>query len=422
MILLNEDYNSKVDIYHKGTGSIVYSNNKSFIDLSCGAGTLLLGHNSSVRTRSIKNYLKLKLSQFSHPNISAIQLSKNLKKVFPQFDKFILCNTGAEANTKALRIARAVSGKNIVISVTGSWHGSVDQFLFNIKKNYDWKNNNEKNQAQKLSDGVDPNLRENLKYIPFNNIEISKKILNKYKKQISCIFVEPVQGGLPTSEGVEYLKFLKKFCNINNIILSFDEILTGIRVGCSSVQNIFNIKTDISTFGKVIGGGMPIGIIGLKKNIVNKLRKKKVFFGGTYSGNSLSAYVANETLKEIIKNKKKIFPKIENLSNVFVNQLNKFILQNNIDAKVIRFYSIIRIVFSNKEIKDRPQRDFFEKSKKDQKSKFIQFLNKEGIYFAGNGIIFFNYSLKTNQVKYLIKKFSIGLERFFSSKEKNSKK
>ncbi len=302
MSLLNEGYNQKATFFKKGKGSVVYSKNKSYIDLSCGAGTMLLGHNSKIYKKSLKKYINTGLSNFAHPNTSALELSKNLKKIYPQFEKFVLCSSGAEANIKALRIARAATNKNVIINVSGSWHGSIDQLLYNA---------NTKNKSYKLSDGIDETLSKNLKFIPFNDIEKSKKILNKHLKKICCVLVEPIQGAFPTSESINYLKFLDSYCRKNNIILYFDEILSGIRINCSSVQNTFKIKSDISTFGKIIGGGMPIGIIGVSKKILLKIKKKrkKIFFGGTYSGNSLTAFVGNETLTFIIKNKKKYFQK-----------------------------------------------------------------------------------------------------------------
>ncbi len=407
MNLLNEGYSEKATFFKKAKGSLVFSKNKKFIDLSCGAGTMLLGHNSTIYKTSLKKYVNSGLSNFAHPNVSALNLSKNLKKIFPQFEKFVLCSTGAEANIKALRIARAVTNKNLIINVSGSWHGSIDQLLYNA---------NTKNKSYKLSDGIDEKLSKNLKFIPFNDVNKSKKILNKYLKKISCVLVEPIQGGFPTSEGISYLKFLDSFCKKNNIILYFDEILSGIRINCSSVQNTYKIKSDISTFGKIIGGGMPIGIIGVSKNIVSKIKKKrkKIFFGGTYSGNPLSSFVGNATLSFIIKNKKKIFSKIEKDSKLIHNQINNYIINNNIDAKLIRFHSLIRVIFSNKKIKNRPQRDFFEKKKLIQRYKFIEYLKRNGIYFPGNGVVCLSYSITKKQLNYIIKKMKEGLNIFFN--------
>ena len=92
---------------------------------------MLLGHNSKIYKKSLKKYINTGLSNFAHPNISALALSKNLKKIYPQFEKFVLCSSGAEANIKALRIARAATNKNVIINVSGSWHGSIDQLLYN---------------------------------------------------------------------------------------------------------------------------------------------------------------------------------------------------------------------------------------------------------------------------------------------------
>ena len=160
---------------------------------------------------------------------------------------------------------------------------------------------------------------------------------------------------------------------------------------------------------------MPIGVIGLTKKITNKIRKNKknIFLGGTYSGNPLTAFVGNETLNFIFKNKKKIFSKIEKQAKLLDKSINNFIFENNIDSKLIRFHSLIRIIFSKKDIKDRPQRDFFEKDKLAQRQKFLTFLKKSGIYCPGNGVICLSYSLTDDQILHVIKKIKEGLIKYF---------
>ena len=128
--------------------------------------------------------------------------------------------------------------------MTGSWHGSVDKLLFKKK---------EKNFP--ISDGLNENDKKNIKFIDYNDIESSKKILNKFKNKISCIIIEPIQGCLPDPEIEKYLKFLSVFSKKNKSILIFDEIITGLRTANGSVQNYYNIKPDISLFGKSYGGG-----------------------------------------------------------------------------------------------------------------------------------------------------------------------
>ena len=130
-LILNEGYKNKKLYFEKGIGEKIFSGKNAFIDLSNNAGTLLLGHNSKIFKKSIDLYLnKKEISVFAHPNLHTVKFSKNIKKVFNWFDKIIFCNTGSEAITKSLRICRALNNKKLIVNVSGSWHGSVDQFLF----------------------------------------------------------------------------------------------------------------------------------------------------------------------------------------------------------------------------------------------------------------------------------------------------
>ena len=151
--LLNEGYDQSSNFYDKGFGTFIYQGRKKYIDLCCGGGSLLLGYNHPSITKSYKKISKMNLANFAAPNKYAVELSRNIKKVLPQYSKFVMCNSGAEANIKALRICRAVTKKNLIIMISGSWHGSVDQLLFKTSKN---------NKLETLSNGLDKNLINNL--------------------------------------------------------------------------------------------------------------------------------------------------------------------------------------------------------------------------------------------------------------------
>ena len=178
-IILNEGYENNSNFFEKGIKDKIYIKNKSFIDLSNCSGSLLLGHNHKVFKNAIKEYSKNDLSIFSHPNSHTVNFSKNIKKKFNWFDKILFCNTGSEAITKALRICRSLNNKRLIVNATGSWHGSVDQFLFFPDT---------KLQANSLSDGLKRNDKDSLIFIPYNNLEITKKILFK-KKNISTQYL-----------------------------------------------------------------------------------------------------------------------------------------------------------------------------------------------------------------------------------------
>ena len=310
--LLNEGYDNSIKV-SKGYKSKIIINSKNYLDLSFCAGTLMLGHNSKIYRDSLKKIIKNKISNFAVPNVYAEKMSKLLNNTFPHYKKFVFCNSGSESVLKAIRIAKAISKKDLVVSVSGSWHGSIDQFLFSANKNYIPIPN---------SDGLSNFYKKNLKIIPYNDIEKSKKILNKIKSKISAIIIEPIQACLPMESALEYLKFLEKFSKKNNIILIFDEMITGVRTYEGSVQKKFNLKPSISTFGKCIGGGVPIGVIGLSNDILKKINKskKKIYFGGTFSGNSISTFIGYNTLKFINQNKRIIIEMNKN-SFILINKL-----------------------------------------------------------------------------------------------------
>ena len=404
-IILNEGYMNSKFFFEKAYKDLIFEKKKKFIDLSNCAGSILLGHNYSYFIKSIEEYLSKKISNFAHPNVHALNFSKTIKKIFPNFNDVIYCNSGTEAVMKSLRVCRAISKKKLIVSVSGSWHGSVDDLLFFPGK---------KLKPNPLSAGLPDDFKKKLYFIPYGNIEESKKILEKIKKNINCLIIEPVQASLPSSNPRKYLKFLEIYCKKNNIILIFDEIISGIRSKKYSVQKNYNLKPDITIIGKVFGGGLPIGMIGLTKKIKDKLTKKnkKVFFGGTFSGNSLSTYVGNKITNYILKNKNVLY-EINKKSRYFQTNLNNFILKNDLDIKVYRYSSIIRIVYTKKKIQNRIQRDFFENKVSKKINLLRKYLLDHGIYYPSSGIIFFSFSTSYKSINHIIDILKKGFIKYF---------
>lgn len=399
--ILNENFSRNEELIERGTGLFIYKNKRKIYDLSQSSGVLLFGHNHKNFKLSLKNILSKKITISSKPNIYSIKLFKLIKFFFPNFEKIIFCTTGSESVIKSLRIAKSLNPqKKYLISVAGSWHGSVDQTLFVPNK---------KNKPLPLSQGIDENLGRNIKFVPYQDLDKTKKILDKFKKNSYALIVEPIMGSLPSHNVKDYLKFLDKYCKKNNITLIFDEIITGFRTDQKSVQNLYKLKPDITLIGKVLGGGIPISGIGISKTISSKI-SKRVFFGGTFSGNAVSAYIAYKNLLFIKKNMSKI-RELSKKCRLFQETINKYIFTNKLDARVYRFCNVMRIVFSNKDIKNRSQRDFLEKNKLNRKKKFIKYLYKKNIYYPSNGIIFLPAIIKKFELQYLIKIVSRGLKK-----------
>ena len=173
--LLNEGYKNNPHIFDRAQGSKVFIKNKKFIDLSFSAGSLILGHQSQIFKKSLKKLLEKKISILAAPNKQAIEYSKVLKKIFPSFSKFIFCSTGSEAVMKSIRLSRALTKKDLIISVTGSWHGSNDKTLFTPNQNTLY--------PIPMSEGLSKFDQSNIKFIPYNNIKKSLQILRKHKKK-----------------------------------------------------------------------------------------------------------------------------------------------------------------------------------------------------------------------------------------------
>lgn len=388
----------------KANGKFIFYKNKKYLDLSYASGSLLLGHTSKIFKNSLKKIQKVG-SNYSSINVYAEEFSKILKKIFPEFSKFIMCSTGTEANMKALRIARAITKRKKIVMVTGSWHGSVDELLYT-------SNDSECKFKNKLSNGLLD--CKNTIIVPYNNIKLSEKILNKNKNEIALIIIEPIQQALPTIISDKYVEFLHKYSKKNKILICFDEMITGLRVPEFSIYKKLKIIPDLITFGKIFGGGAPIGVIGLTNDIEKKIIKKKyeVFFGGTFSLNPLSSILGFNTTKFILDNKHHIYEKLEYLSNYLEKSLNQFIKLKNINAQIIRYSSIIRIIFTKKNVLSKLEKDKEENKYVKKINKFKNYIYDNRIFLSKNGAIFLSLQNSKKDIDYIIKVFRKGFYKF----------
>ena len=228
------------------------------------------------------------------------------------------------------------------------------------------------------------------------------------------LIIEPIQQSMPLNESEEFIKLIYKYCKKNNILLCFDEMISGLRLPELSVYKKLKTTPDILTFGKIFGGGVPIGIIGITKKVENLLSKNKdtVFFGGTYSLNPFSSYLGLNTIKYIYKNRNKIYYKLETLSEILATQLNNFIYDNDLDLKVIRYASVLRIIYSNKSLKNKFEKDLTEKKKIKKIIKFKKYIYDNNIFLSKNGAIFLSYQHSIKDIKSVINVFKSGFKKF----------
>jgi glutamate-1-semialdehyde 2,1-aminomutase len=298
--------------------NLVDVDNNKYTDYWMGHWSLILGHAPKQVKESIKKQID-KSWMYGTVNEQTIKLSELITKAVPVAEKIRYVTSGTEATMYAVRLARSVTGKNIIAKIDGGWHGYTSDLL----KSVNWP------FTESESSGVVN--EEKIISIPYNDLEKSLEILNKVSNNLAGIIIEPILGGggcIPAK--AEYLKGIQEFCKKNNSLFILDEIVTGFRFRYGCLYPTMKIDPDIVTLGKIVGGGMPIGVMCGKKEIMehsNTKGKKKTersyIGGGTFSANPMSMTSGFATLTELKKSKGVIYPKINSLGKFARVELGK---------------------------------------------------------------------------------------------------
>ena len=362
---------------------------KTYIDTTMGSGAQIIGHNNPL-IRKVKSQIS-KGTIYTIPNHHTEDVNKLLFKINPTlYSNYIFCNSGTEANMRAIRLARAYTGKSLIGRFHGGWHGGLDGFL---NEHPDYK-------------GV-PNATNKLfKVLPYND----DRCFNSITSEMAAIIIEPVQGSNPRSDIKEFLQKLEIHCRKIGVLIILDEVMTGFRLGKKGGSGIFNITPDIVTYGKVLGGGFPIGAVGGREDILNT---PNVFFGGTFSANPLSMYSTKLILENIIKEKYIKYDFLFEIGEIFRNSLNTYFISNDIKIRAMGCGPINRLIFTDKPVKNRKERDKLEST---YQNVFYKELLKNGVFVNGNRIFHLsmchNKKVIDNIVNSIIKVIDNSYEKF----------
>jgi glutamate-1-semialdehyde 2,1-aminomutase len=333
----------------------------TYIDTSMGSGAQIIGHNNPLIREMGKQIERGTI--YTIPNCHTDKVNSYLKEhINPDLDEqYIFCNSGTEANMRAIRLARAYTGKNVIGRFHGGWHGGLDGFLEEHPDNR----------------GI-PAVTDSLfKVLPYND----DKCFEQITPDMAAVIVEPVQGSNPRSDIKQFLQKLRDHCTKAGVLLIFDEVMTGFRLSAKGGAGVFNVRPDIVTYGKVLGGGFPIGAVGAKSEII---KTTNVFYGGSFSANPLSMYAAKLILETIIDKKYIQYDKLNDAGQTFRDELNKFFIAEDKKMRVIGCGPINRIVFTNKFIRNRKERDFHEP--RNAQTIFSEKLKRFGVFVNGNGL------------------------------------
>ncbi len=280
----------------KGEGSKIFDvDGNSFIDYIGSWGPHLFGHNPSFIVSALQEALKNGTS-YGAPTSLEVGMAKLISELVPSVEMVRMVNSGTEATMSAIRTARGYTQKEKFIKFEGCYHGHADYFLIKA-------GSGALTLGVPTSPGVTKGNAADTLVADYNNIESVKKLINVNKNEIAAIIIEPIAGNMGVVKASdEFLTELRKICDQENIVLIFDEVMTGFRVAKGGAQEVLGIKPDLTTFGKIIGGGLPVGGFGGKKEIMQMISPSgPVYQAGTLSGNPLAmaaGYAALTYIKE----------------------------------------------------------------------------------------------------------------------------
>ncbi len=299
----------------RGEGAYVFDvDGNRYLDYVLSWGPLILGHANDAISRVICETAR-KGTSFGAPSPLELELAKRLMGFYPSMERVRFVNSGTEATMSAIRLARAYTKRDYIIKFEGCYHGHADIFLVQAGSGV-------ATLGLPDSPGVPASTANQTLIAPYNDLEAVKKIFQNYPQQIAAIIVEPVAGNMGVVPPVEgFLQGLRTLSEENNALLIFDEVMTGFRVHRGGAQTLYNIKPDLTTLGKVIGGGVPVGAFGGRQEIMDLIAPAgPVYQAGTFSGNPLAMAAGVETLR-ILEN-----PAVWENLNARSNQLKEGVL------------------------------------------------------------------------------------------------
>ncbi len=342
------------------------------IDYINSWGPMVLGHAFEPVVESVISRAKLGTS-FGMPTALETEIAALAVAMVPNIDKIRFVNSGTEACMSAIRLARGFTKKDKIIKFAGCYHGHSDSFLIQA-------GSGAVTFGTPNSPGVTAGTAKDTLLARYNDLENVAQLIEANKNEIAAIIIEPVAGNMgciPPKEG--FLVGLRKLCSANDILLIFDEVMTGFRLAKGGVQELYNIKADIVCFGKVIGGGLPVGAFAACSAIMNYLAPiGPVYQAGTLSGNPL-AMAAGLAMLQALNNDAAVFQRLEDKTAYLENGIRKVLTKNKVTFTINRVGSMISVHFDESTVVD-----FQSAAKGDNETfkKFFHGLLNEGIYIA----------------------------------------
>jgi glutamate-1-semialdehyde 2,1-aminomutase len=358
-----EEVGGHTIFFSKAKGANVYDvDGNKYIDYLGAWGPAILGHSPDKVVQACQQILE-DGAVFGTPHPLELEFAEKLTSAIPSLDMVRLVNSGTEAVMSAVRLARGFTGNDVIIMMEGGYHGHSDSVLASTN-------------GHRTSGGIPSGIADNTILVPFNDLELLAECLKRNAGKIAAVLIEPVPGSMgvvPPEPG--YLQGVRKLCDEYHCLLIFDEVLTGFRVAFGGAQTLYNIKPDLSCFGKGLGGGMPIGAFGGSRKIMEHLQPiGDVYQAGTFSGNPVTMAGGCAVLE--LLSDPSVYERLEQRSAQLFNGLQSEIDSKGYPVTLQRVGSMISILFTNN-----PVRNFAE-SKSIDSVRFAKFFH----HALANGI------------------------------------
>ncbi len=344
-----------------------------YIDYVCSWGPMILGHAHPSVVKAIQEQAE-KGTSYGAPTELEVILAKMIVELVPSVEKVRMVNSGTEATMSAIRLARGYTGRNKVIKFEGGYHGHVDALLVKAGSGLI-------TFGVPTSPGIPEDFAKHTITVPFNDIDALKKVIDEVGDDVAAVIMEPVMAnaGLIIPEP-GFLERVRELTEEKGIVLIFDEVITGFRLSLGGAQGYFGITPDLSCFGKIIGGGLPVGAFGGKKEIMDYLAPEgPVYQAGTLSGNPLAMVAGIKTLEELKKPGvyEELRAKTEKLSEGLKEAAKSAGIYDKLCFKQIESISIV--YFTSRDVKN--YRDALT-SNTEAYAKFFSKMLEQGVYLA----------------------------------------
>lgn len=354
-------------------GSKIYDvSGKEYIDYVLSWGPMILGHGHPQVISSIKKAAD-KGTSFGAPTSSETLLAELILSAFPSMERVRMTSSGTEAVMTAVRLARGVTGRDMILKFDGCYHGHSDSVLIKSGSGI-------ATLGIAGSPGIPADLARLTLSLPYNNVEAFQKALRRYGERLAAVIIEPVAGNMGVVEPQHgFLKEIRRLTDDYSIMLIFDEVITGFRFHFGGYQNLVGIAPDLTCLGKIIGGGLPVGAVGGKRKIMEKLSPMgDIYQAGTLSGNPLAMAAGIATLK-ILKGRKNIYPSLNEKTRYLCEEVKHLFFTKGIPIWLNRVGSMFTIFFQ-----EDPVVDFVSAQKSNTKlfARFFHGMLKNGIWLA----------------------------------------